>query len=185
MRQAFILQNAYRSITRNGQRKGMVVNEEKTNLICISDALNYTPLTFFLDYQILGFDFSTRPTVDALVDSIWKRLGQRYLVLRHLKKHGMTEEKLVRIYKSILLPVADYCDFVYHSVLTDEQDHMLETAQNGALRVIFGGGISARNMRQMVVVETLRSQKIEHTNKFAKKASQNPRFRHWFPQKKH
>lgn len=157
-KQASGLQNAFRSVTRNAQRKKMVVNEDKTNLLCVLDALNYQPRTYIEDnnsnqidcgktMRVLGFDFSTRPTVPAQVNSIRRRLRQRFWSLRHLKKLGMKEQALVQIYKSTLLPIADYCDFVYHSMLTDEQDLQLDTAQCGALRTIFGSGISGRKMR--------------------------------------
>ena len=187
-------QNAYRSTTRNAFRKGMVVNERKTNILCISDALNYKPEAYIFDnsgleissgkkMRILGFDFSEKPTVHSHVDSIRKRIRQRYWVLRHLAKFGMSRQDLVKVYNSMIVPIADYCDFVYHSMLTDEQDELLENSQVGALRVIFGYGISGRRLREMANVKTLRSRRIEHCDNFARKAAADAHFSKWFPKK--
>ena len=193
-RQAHGSQNAYRSITRNAWRIGMVVNERKTNLLCISDAINYRPSAFILDnagieiesgktMRVLGFDFSDRPTASLHVEGVRRRMRMRYWVLRHLAKLGMNRTELVRVYLSMILPIADYCDYVYHSMLTDEQDEQLENAQVGALRVIFGYGISGRKLREMAGVQTLRARRIEHSDKFANKAVHDPHFRKWFPKK--
>ena len=194
LKQAKGSQNSFRSITRNAQRKKMVVNEDKTKIICISDAMNYVPRTYIEDnnglhiysstsMRILGFDFSNRPTVHLHVQSIKSRFRRRYWVLYHLRRLGMNNQQLVKVYCSLILPIADYCDFVYHSMLTDEQDEMLENMQVGALRAIFGYGISGRKLRDMAGVKTLRARRIEHTDKFAAKAAASPTFSKWFPKK--
>ena len=193
-KQALGSQNAYRSITRNAQRKDMVVNEDKTNIICISDALNYTPKTFILDnadrpiecsesIRILGFDLSNRPSVSLHLQGVMRRMRRRYWSLRHLKRLGMSTAGLIEVYSSNILPIADYCDFVYHSMMTDEQDELLENAQVGALRVVFGGGISGRKLRELAGVNTLRNRRIQHADKFASKAAADPHFSKWFPRK--
>ena len=185
-------QNAFRSITRNAIRKKMKVNEMKTKLLCIAENLNYTPKVFIEgnsgekiecgeSVRILGFDFSNKPTVHLHVNGILRRLRRRFWMLRHLKKFGMNEENLVKVYTSSVVPIADYCDYVYHSMLTDEQDELLENAQAGALRVIFGPGISARKMRARAGVKSLRERRIEHADRFANKAVASEKFKSWFP----
>ena len=185
-------QNAYRSITTNAKKIGMVVNDSKTVLLCISDALNYRPKVFILDnngeridcvdkMKLLGFTFSSRPTVQAHVDTVLKKMRQKYWSLRHLKGVGFNTAELVEVYKSVLLPIADYCAPAYHSLTTDIQDQQLERAQTGALRAIFGYGPSARKLRAEFDIQTLRERRITLTDKFAEKCVSNPRFCHWFP----
>ena len=192
LKQALPSQNAFRSITTNAQKIGMVVNNSKTVLLCISDALNYKPCTFILDnngeridcldkMKILGFTFSSKPTVTAHIDTISRRMRQKYWSLRHLKSVGFSCEELVEVYKSVILPIADYCAPAYHSLMTDIHDQQLEQAQVGALRAIFGYGPSARQLRQTAGIETLRARRIALTDKFAAKCVENPRFCHWFP----
>lgn len=110
-------------------------------------------------------------------------MRQKYWSLRHLKGVGFTCQELVEVYKSVLLPIADYCAAAYQSLMTDLQDQQLEQAQTGALRAIFGYGPSARSLRQQAGIETLRARRISLTDKFAEKCVANPRFCHWFPLK--
>lgn len=49
LKQAIPSQNAFRSITTNAEKIGMLVNSSKTILLCVSDALNYRPSTFIVD----------------------------------------------------------------------------------------------------------------------------------------
>ena len=131
--------------------------------------------------KLSGFEFSNRTTVAAHVKSVCKKLRCKYWSLRHLKKVGFTTEELVAVYKSSILPVADYCAVVYHSMLTDEQDEMLENTQVGALRAILGPGESARKMRDSLGVETLRNRRVRFCYKFALKCANSDIFGHWFP----
>ena len=185
-------QNAFHSITGRAIEKGMVVNTDKTKLLCISDALNYTPLVYFFDaagnriesgkeLKVLGFTFSNKPTVSLHLDLTSKKIRQRYWSLRHLRRVGFNDDELVKVYTSSIRPLAEYCCPAFHSMMTDEQDQMLENAQVGALRAIFGYGMSARRLRQQAQVDTLRQRRIELTDRFARKAANSPRFAHWFP----
>ena len=191
-RQAIPTQNAFRSVTSRAKEIGMVVNNSKTTLLCVSDALNYRPETFIIDtdgtriecsdsMKVLGFYFSNRPTVDLHVNMIMKKLRQKYWVLGHLKRVGFSDLELVKVYRSVLLPVVDYCCPAYHSMLTDLQDQLLERTQIGALRAIFGYKNTATELRQMAGVTTLRERRVDLTDKFAQKCLTSERFRHWFP----
>lgn len=185
-------QNGFRSISSRAEDKGMVVNSLKTQLLVVSDALNYTPRAYILDrdqnridckdsMKVLGFTFGKKPTMHLHVDTIVKKIRRNYWKLRLLKKFGFNEEELVKTYKSHILPGADYLDVVYHSSLTDEMDERLEQAQVGALRAIFGYKLSARKLREKAVVTTLRNRRVAHCDKFAAKCVTSPRFSHWFP----
>ena len=185
-------QNAFRSMTGNASSRGMVVNTAKTNHVCVSDALKYTPNTFFEDeagvriesgdsMKVLGFHFSNKPTVQLHIAKTVKKIRQRYHSLRHLARYGMNRSELIEVYKGTILPLADYCAPAYHAMMTDQQDQCLEAAQTGALRAIFGYGLSARKLRDAAGVKTLRARRIEQTDKFALKAAADPRFCHWFP----
>ena len=119
-------QNAFRSIVFNAEKKKMVVNADKTNMICVSDSLNYTPRAFFTDSQgervesgermkVLGFHLSNKPNVALHVREVCKALRRKNWMLYHLKKLGFNEGELVKVYSSVTVPSADYCDVVYHS----------------------------------------------------------------------
>ena len=87
--------------------------------------------------------------------------------MRHLKHSGFSEEDLVKVYVSMIRPVAEYMLEVFHSMLSDAQDEALERLQTHALKCIFGPGLSGRRMRDMAGVQTLRERRIEQCDKFA------------------
>ena len=131
--------------------------------------------------KVLGFVFGDKPSVRPHVESVIKKFRQRYWTLYNLKKNGFTTEELITVYRTMILPVADYCDIVYHSLMTDELDEELERAQNHALRCIYGPRISARKMRAMANLTTLRDRRVSHCDTFAGKCASSERFGHWFP----
>ena len=191
-KQAINTQNGFQSVSYESGKKGMVVNSKKTNLLCISDALNYKPITYIEDAEgnrinckesmkVLGFTFSDKPTVGLHVEETVKGLRWRKWVLTHLKKIGFNNEELVKVHQSLLLPIADYCAPAYHSLTTDIHDQQLEQAQTAALRCIFGYGQSARKLRQLAGLRTLRERRIELCDSFARKCVASDRFRSWFP----
>ena len=192
MKQALPTQNAFQSITTSGKKKGMVVNASKKKLLCVSDSLKHKPKTFIQDtdgmridcvseLKLLGFYFSEKPTVSLHLERLVKNVRQRFWTLRHLRGVGFDDNELVRVYKSSICPLAEYCCPAFHSMMTDEQDQQLENAQVGALRAIFGYGLLARKLRQKAGVETLRQKRIDLTDKFARKAANSLRFGKWFP----
>ena len=186
--------NAFNSIGVRATAKDMKVNPSKTNLLCVSDSLNYLPQTFFTtsdgtrvengeEMKLLGFMFSSRPTVALHVAMVCRKIRQKSWCLRHLKKLGMSEIDLISVYRGVVRPIADYCSVVYHSMLTDEQDESLENAQVSALRAIMGSRISGRKMREKANLPTLRNRRVEQCDKFARKCIASSKFSQWFPLK--
>ena len=191
---AVATQNVFRHVIREAERKGMKVNAGKTNMICISDSLTFKAACYIEDsdgvridsspkMKVLGFHFSERPTVEAYIAVLTRRFRERYWTLRHLKHNGFGSADLVRVYTSIIRPVADYMQEVYHPMLTDRQDENIERLQNHALKCIYGPRLSGRRMREMAELPTLRDRRIEACDKFAAKCVDCPRFGHWFPRK--
>ena len=84
----------------------------------------------------------------------------------------------------MILPVADYCDVVYHSLLPDELDEELKRMQCHALRCIYGPKISGRKMRAMAGLTTLRERRVAHCDAFASKCVDSRRYNAWFPLRK-
>ena len=149
----------------------MKVNTAKTNLLVVSDAQTFTPLAEIEDSEgntirstgtmkVLGFHMSDRPTVAAQVEALRKRLRQRYWILFHLKNYGFSQQELCKVYRNVIRPIADYCCVVYHSMLTDEQDEVLERCQAHALRCIFGKDVPYAKMREKAGVTTLRASSL-------------------------
>ena len=115
------------------------------------------------------------------MESIRKKFRQRFWSLYHLRRNGFTKEELVRVYTSSVRPVADYCDVVYHSMLSDEMDKELDRLQNHALWIIFGFNIGGKRLRELAGVTTLRERRIQRCDSFAAKCLSSDRFGSWFP----
>ena len=161
-------------------------------ILCVSDSLNFRSVAYICDndnnelksgqrMKLLGFHFDRRPTCHAHVDALRKRMRERTWVLWHLKHAGFTQKELSTAYRQVIRPVLDYCCVIYHSLLTDEQDQLVERLQAQALKCIFGYKMSYKEMRARAEVTTLRERRIELADKFAEKAASNPRFARWFP----
>ena len=130
IKHAVASQNILRHTIASAESIGMKVNVEKTHLLVVSDAISYTPRSYIMDsggsrltsgdsMKILGFHFSSKPGVSAHVQALRKRFRQKYWILFHLKNFGFSKEELAKVYRTIILPTADYCSVVYHSLLTD------------------------------------------------------------------
>ena len=110
-------------------------------------------------------------------------MRSRYWTIRNLRTNGFNSEELVHVYKTMLRPVVEYGCVVYHSSLTDDQDERIERLQDHALKCIFGPELSARRLRGLAGITTLRQRREDLVEKFARKCSNDPAFDHWFPRR--
>jgi hypothetical protein len=186
-------ENVMRRTILNAEAQGMRVNLNKTAMLTVSDAITFDPVVYVIDgegtrleskedtVRILGFHFGPRPTVEYQVEDIIRKVRRRYWVIRHLKKHGLNEEELVRVYCSIVRSVIEYTSVVYGPMLTADQALRLERLQSQSLKIIYGFNKSAREVRELAGIETLAERRARAVEKFAKKSYEG-RFAHWFPE---
>ena len=118
--------------------------------------------------------------MEAHVQHVVKAVRSRFWIPRNLKTNGFNTEELVQVYRTMLRPVVEYGCAVYHSSLTDDQDERIERLQNHALKCIFGPDLSARKLRGLAGLITLRERREEIVKKFALKCADDPAFEHWF-----
>ena len=163
-------------------------------MVCVLGAAEYTADAYLLDSEqarigcsstikALGLRFSNRLDIEDQVLHIIKLVRAQYWTLRNLKFNGFNAEELVRVYKTMIRPVVEYGCTVYHSSLTDNQDERLERLQDHALKCIFVPGLSARRLRGISGLQTLRERREEIVKKFAFKCANDPAFDHWFPRR--
>lgn len=103
-------------------------------------------------------------------------------VLRHLKTSGFSEPELACVYRTVIRPILDYCCPVYHPMINDEQDQIIERLQCQALKNIYGYKTKYSDMRKMAGVTTHRQRRIDLCDKFANKSLASDRFSEWFPE---
>ena len=184
--------NLFRRITRIAESLGMKVNASKTMVLCVSDSRTYKAAAYVRDCQgndieaidslkILGLHFSSKPDMSAQVEAICRKFRSRVWILRHLHHNGFSEEELLRVYKSVILPCHDYCSTVFHSSLTLSQTVILERLQAKALKAIYGYEPSYRVLMEKSGLTTLRARRESRELVFARKCMASRRFSRWLP----
>ena len=185
-------QNLFDLIVHEAEMRGMKVNGSKTKALLLSELKSYLPRAFFHDgsgeqiqagetMTILGFTFSSELGMGAQVDSIRRKFYARKWILHHLGHAGFSEADLLKVYKSVILPIHDYCSCVYNSSLTQNQVSALERLQAQALKAIYGYEYSYRALLEKTGLRTLKERRDMREEKFALKCLQTERFRPWFP----
>ena len=81
----------------------------------------------------------------------------------------------------MIRPLAEYCSSVFYSMITASDSLEIERIQMQALKTIFGWRASYRELLARSGLERLDDRREAAFLEFAKKASENPRFLHWFP----
>ena len=185
-------QNLFRQIIRIAELLGMKVNSDKTKMLCVSDSRTYRAAAFIEttdgekvhsseELKILGMHFSSRPDVNSQVESICRKFRARIWTLRHLHHRGFSQDDLLKVYKSTILPCHDYCSSVFHSSLTLSQTVVLERLQAKALKAIYGFDPSYRELVELSGLTTLRARREARELAFARKCASSERFKGWFP----
>ena len=170
--------------------RGMAINAKKTGLMLVSAATSFEArvrvelggetILGNKTLKLLGVTIDCDATFRSHVSSLAKKLRQRTWALSKLKKKGLSDDDLVKTYKCLIRPVAEYASPSWHSSLTATQSAELERQQSQALKNIYGPGISANKMRIRAGIDTLSRRRDAAAKKFAIKATTNPRSAAWF-----
>lgn len=176
---------------------GMVVNPEKTQILCIHPEGNLVRsyintltedgaqirLVSGDGLKILGFHFGPKPNADAHVGALIRKYNTHLWAMRFLKRNTMNQTDLLFVYKTIIRPILDYAVPTYTSLLTREQVQQLERLQAKTMKIIYGEHVSYRTIIEQGIIETLEDRRRSIVLKFAEKCSNNDRYREkWFPE---
>ena len=184
----------FRTVEYNANRRGMLINEDKTRMLCISSARSYLPEAYFhssdgtrikssASLKVLGFTFTGEPNVRAHIKLLQQKFKARIWALRHLRRNGFQQKDLVLVYKSMVRPVAEYCSSVFYSMMTAADSLEIERIQMQALKSIFGWKLSYRDLLVQSGVDRLDARRETAFLELAKKLSESPRYSHWFPRR--
>ena len=88
----------------------------------------------------------------------------------------MSKDNLLRIYKDVLRPSAEYSSIVYNSLIPEYIPDSLESVQKQALKIILGRNINYRKLVDVGTIETLKSRRESAMFKFTIKAANSGRF---------
>ena len=185
----------FNHISEQAKKQGLIVNSKKTAIITISGARSYQARTHIYDNEgtridstenlkILGFIFNNNATVNDQVEALIRKTNMRTWTLRELANSGFTETERLKVYTTMIRPVLEYSNVIYHSMLTQELEEKLENVQARALKNIYGHVYSKRQVLQMSGLQTLKERREAACLKFANKMVLNPRFAGWFPKRR-
>ena len=107
---------------------GMKINTKKTQLLIISPT-NGCHTTGVIDtggdtikaremMRLVGFNFGNSPDCAVHMEEIRNRFRMKVWMLFHLRKAGMRQMTLFRVYCCFVRSIIEYCSVVYHSLLT-------------------------------------------------------------------
>lgn len=164
----------------------MFLNLQKTQLLCINDARNYSIDSYLRinnqiiegqeELKILGYYLSSKPDASAQYKSIKKKAAIRTWAIRHLKKSGVSRRDLVQIYTSFIRSAIEYGCNIYGGFLTTTQKHGIEKIQADVIRVIFGPRTEYQEGLQRAGIATLEERRHLLFLRFASKIEKSPTF---------
>ena len=188
------LEEMYRRIEENSVDVGMKINERKTQLLCMSQAINYEVNSFINiggeriwggeELKILGFHIGKRGDMGPHVKPMKKQFAAAVWMLRHLRRARLDERRLTAVYVSMIRSVLEYASVVYGSMLTAGQSRMIERMQANALKTIWGWNKSYRECLELSGLTTLEARREENMRRFATKAAASERYSRWFPERR-
>ena len=168
----------------------MIVNESKTALMCFSAAKSFraeakltlagSEIKSTNTVKLLGVTLNSRCNFHHHAISVKNKIRAKSWALAKLRRAGMKTDQLIRTYKNLVRPAAEYVVPVWHSMLTAAQADLIERQQCQALKNIFGAGISASKLRSMANVRPLSARRRNACLKFAQKFLESDKFNKWF-----
>ena len=190
------LQAVMQTVKENTAAIGMLVNPEKTQLVCVSASTQYDVRAYIQDGQtrkkstdklkILGYTITSKGNPSEHVAEIRRNYGRKVWYLRHLKRVGIDNTTLITIYKTCLRPLLEYASPAFSSMMTASNVMTLENLQLLALRVVLGYKIGAQECLQQAGVTTVEERMRDLRISFALKTYTNLRFsQKWFPPREH
>ena len=157
----------------------MLVNDSKTQLLCITTAINYDVraqikvgdeiITSADTLKIVGFTFGRRPGAAAHVKALRRKYGVRAHIIRHLKQKNMDCNPLVKIYCSLIKPIFEYGAPAFHTMLMAEQGAELERMQRMTLKTIFGWDVLYTECLSLAGMVTLHERRENLFQNFTRK----------------
>ena len=182
------------SIHEESAEIGMELHPDKTQLLCISPAVN-SEITSFIrtggtevesssEMKILGYRLGQRPNADAHVKHIKKGFIGSSWLLRHLKRAKVPPKHITSVYCSMIRSQIEYSSVVYGGFLTGGQSDELERLQATSLGIIWGWNRPYEELLATSGLESLKKRRGAAFERFTVKAYRDPAFRkRWFPER--
>ena len=190
---AYHCEDSFNGIKKNADAIGMVINNAKTQLICVSansgcDIKSYINadgqrIDSVSELKVLGFVFDERPTVDAHVNYSINKFNKAIWALRHLKRANINTNVLLEVYKIMLRPLLEYSSVIYHPMLTKALNNDIERQQKLALKTIYGFENNYEELLVKAEIDSLEERRKKNFTRFANSLVNSERWNNLFPLK--
>jgi len=186
------MQAMFNHMVARAEGVGMVVNQSKTKVMCVSAATSYEARVGLVvdssgrkaenvgEMKVLGVTLDRKLSFDPHVESVVRALRKRLWAIKELARAGFSEQELLKFYQTMIRPVGEYACAAWGPMLTAEQSEKIEKQQNLSLKLIYGFDLSAKKLREKSGLKSLEERRKDLTMKFAQKASTNERYTGWF-----
>lgn len=184
------LEKRFESLRMNAKEIGMMINCNKTQLLCLSPnngcrttgslGTEEGQVAAVESLKLVGFVFGSSPDVSAHMGYLQSKFRAKVWLLYHLREAGIKGERLFRMFCIYIRSVLEYCSPVYHSMMSIGQAEQLESLQRHAARVCFGNDRPIRIVMEERGIESLAERRLARTDKFIIRAVNDPRFGSWF-----
>ena len=114
-----------------------------------------------------------------MIDKAKKKLW----ALRHVKRSGMNEADMLKVYLTFILPSLEYAAPTFRPLLNETMSNELEYIQRRACKLIFGWESKYEDLVNNGRIEPLYKRRERLTVSFAEKTAKMPRFSNWFKKK--
>ena len=143
------------ALTRVRQKKWLCFCKDRTYVESLQYIdINGTDIEIVTQAKVLGVTVSSDLSWNAHVDEIVAKARKRVYVIYHLKRAGINQINLVRIYVSVIRPIVEYACPVWHTNLPKYFSDNIEIIQKRCLKTIFPG-FTYEDILQMVNKPTL------------------------------
>ena len=101
--------------------------------------------------------------------------------MNHIKRARIPVSTILNVYCIMLRPIIEFCNVIYHPMLTLDQNKRIEHLQKTGLRIIYGFGYNYDELLGKAGVRSLEDRRKDAFKKYAISLTKNTRYSHWFP----
>ena len=185
------LRSFFLSLIEAAEDMGMAVNCKKTQLLCFSPDNGYNTTASFMvngesvscqeTMKLLGYMLGTAPGATDQVGLIKAKFRARFWSLIHLRRAGISGDRLFKLYAALVRPILETNCVIFHPMLTRTQDEEIERLQKQVVRLCYGHDESYAEACRIHQLERLGTRRETRIRRFTSKAMNNPRFAsRWF-----
>ena len=170
---------------------GMRINVKKTQCLCVSNLNGFRTWSSITvggevvrttdTMKLLGFILSADGSMDGQVLNIKMKFRARFWSLIHLKRAGITDWALYRIFSIFIRPAIETNCVIYHPMINRTQEGDIERLHKQVLRLCFGPFNFYADQLLLLGLSTLEKRREAAVRKFVGKATKIARFqKDWF-----